>query len=198
MTKSFKIQLHKSFLEKQPWIDDILQPLESMRKPIPLFQHDVVFNFLSETLYSITDDKSIKLSEIRNIFHLYLLRTPFDPLTYILALLFFERIQKLETIEQGYTEKFFSICVLLSCKINEDVYLGNSKFFHFFEENFEDLKEFNQLEKNILQVLNYELYVSSEELKQFILSKCQCLSGKIQKGIQTTELNRKKIFQNKC
>eukprot|EP01080_Neovahlkampfia_damariscottae_P006437 gene6437-10445_t len=198
MTKSIKIQLHKSFLVKQKWIDQIEKPTKHSKKPFALFQHDVVFNFLSETLYSILEDEDIILSEIRRLFNYFLLDTPFDPATYVIAALYFERLHELVIIDSQNYEKYFCTCILLSCKINEDVYLKNSKFYGFFEDAFESLREFNTLEMNILKALSYDLIITSEEMNTFIIKKSENLHEKIQKGIKNSEQNRKKILQNKC
>ena len=169
-----------------------------MKKPYALFQHDVVFNFLSETIYSIIDDETIRAGDIRRIFNYFLLDTPFDPLTYVIATLYFERLHDLIIVDSFNFERYFCICILLSCKINEDVYLKNSKFFNFFDDYFEDLREFNTLEMNLLKVLNYDLIISSEEMNNFIKEKVSGLNEKIQKGIKNSELYRKKILQDKC
>lgn len=89
--------------------------------------------------------------------------------TVLIGLYYLINIIDQEPLSLDNVEIHFWMCIILAQKMFEDVFWDNVDYYEFLKIKTVNIKEFSKLEKKYLNYLNWELYVTIEQLEDFIL-----------------------------
>jgi hypothetical protein len=194
-------KLHITLTERLEWICNILpdsHPSKLKKKlSTAIHQNNILISFVSVTLMEILEahGNSYLEQHVYEVVRHLQERVLCDPHTLVLALMYFKRFQQLSHhhVDLEKLKNYFSVCVMLSVKMNEDRFFKNKVYHERFQfENF-TLKEFNDLERHVISTLEYILNIEYEQMIQFVKMNSQHLSMEIKNSIRSQNQNAKRI-----
>jgi hypothetical protein len=120
--------------------------------------------FCEHTLFLIPQNIH-NLKEISNFIGHLFFKIPIDPCCFVVSLMYFVRLKSLNSTNFF---DYFCCCLLIACKMWEDVKYSNLLFFNEFHLKSLTLKEWNLMEMKLLEELEFKLVISKEEFEKFI------------------------------
>jgi len=123
-----------------------------------------------------------------------------NPVCNVVSVMYFERflnsfIYEVDMINWKF---YYGTCVVLGAKMWEDrVYTNHTYMVDMEFDKDIDIVKFNQLEKTALKVLNYELYVSFQQFRDYINLFSNILSTMIKVGLNADAFKDSFILEKK-
>lgn len=163
-------KIHIAYSERIDWISKLTTATETSTKPKTKFergviQQNILTKHLSKRLFVLTrvniDDLESFLNQVQN-------SVVCDPHTITMSTMYFERVVKIVPNYVSNYKNLFCICIILAMKMNEDRFFKNKTIFEKLPLDGMDLKQMNQMEREILRVLEYELIIELKVLYDFL------------------------------
>jgi hypothetical protein len=112
----------------------------------------------------------------------------------ICSLIYFEKlIKKIFQKHRLDIDSFYVyliVCIVISCKMNEDSYLNNLDYVDIFEfEKIANIETFNNIEVMILKILKYNLFISNDVFENFLKENGSKYKNQIEKNLFCFPLN---------
>lgn len=145
--------------------------LETLEETI----HDVELFNLTNIMINIYQEykqtPSFMLNSLRYEFSTYLTKALkiCEKETVIIGLYYLSNIIDKEPLTLDNVELHFWMCIILAQKMYEDVFWDNNDYFKLLKIKTVNISEFSKCEKRYLNYLNWELFVTIEQLENFIL-----------------------------
>eukprot|EP01080_Neovahlkampfia_damariscottae_P003268 gene3268-5711_t len=162
-----KSKLHTTLTEKVDWIHKIHpfscpKNFSKSKKHVytAVTQNTILLSFISQTIVNIIGSPSACCSDFEPIYDEVLRlqnRILSDPHSLIIAVIYFKRFSEHNKIYFSQLTNIFSASLMLAMKMNEDKFYTNKTFYTRFQIEDISLKQFNEIEKNILTQLDYRL-----------------------------------------
>lgn len=92
--------------------------------------------------------------------------------TLLVALMYLDKLVKTDKIDLSNFEDLTLLCTVLSSKMWEEMFWSNQDYLVVLQ-NPMNLEKFNQMEKHILEVLNWNLYISKVDYCKFVDNLCK-------------------------
>jgi hypothetical protein len=170
--------IHKSLREIQLWIliiienkPDLLSSLnfqfnskveQETRNSIEQFE---ILKLFCEHVLFLMPQNIHNLKEISNFIGHLFFKIPIDPCCFVVSLMYFIQLKSLSS--NNFMD-YFCCCLMIACKMWEDVKYPNILFFREFHLKNLTLKEWNVMEMKLLDELEFKLFISKEDFETFI------------------------------
>jgi hypothetical protein len=190
------IRIHNSLKDQTFWISHLVSnlPIKNLNDlQTAFFQQKILENWVFNVLLKIfsmedvKDQRFISLNTLKNekeiaiFLRKYFDSEIYDPTLIIISLCYMHSIwDRKNKILQEF-KIMFGICIILSMKMNEDICYTNRAIYNelgFYHEDI-SLAEFNSLEMQVLNSLNFDILLSLDELIDFIEFYAGSLTVKI-------------------
>lgn len=194
------------FFDKLPWIDDFMknQDFAAARAEfqgmkdiyvLGVLQIYTVKRLVSFSLHHTLAMHGYRLPHERIYRRLNKLteKVVTDPICYLISIIYMDRV--LQNMEDGEDEgltyrkikNIHSICLMLACKMWEDrVFLNRQYQIDFGMDVKMTHDDFNDLERKILRVLGYQLYISHSEYILFLKRNHRLFAQTIQNELASS------------
>eukprot|EP01080_Neovahlkampfia_damariscottae_P010007 gene10007-2326_t len=186
---------HNSYGEKMSWIHNLVEnhPDVSLEKTncmgtIAYVQHHIVLHWISEYILDLFQ-RDVKLkntdgAKVLDGIKATLECNLYEPIVGIFGLIQFGRLLK-QTKKENITSEdcilWITNSILLSSKMHEDHILRAREFYE--ESKLEELEisflTFLHHERNVFEILNYELNIKQEDIQNFINTNSKSVSSKV-------------------
>lgn len=182
------LRIHQSLVENSSWIQEIekIKDYEinidteytihssSLQYKNAVISYELVIKFVTNYIYKILERKDIRHSKLKieRFIKSTFTHLTCHPLSNIIAIFYFEKV--IDKILDKITRtriiiKYIGILIMLSSKMWEDSVYSNYVFLYDFDlyKKITE-KEWLKLEKEVLEMLDYELYLSEHDFITFI------------------------------
>lgn len=183
-----QVKIHQSLLENSNWIDEIekIKDYEinimgeytivpyNIKYENALLHHHLIIEFVIRYLIKILDHHDLRYNKgkLERFVRKTFINLTCHPVCNLIAVFYFEKL--LEKIIDRITRtrvinNYLGILVMISSKMWEDNVYNNNVFLYDFElEKHLSEKDWLRLEKEALEILDYQLYLSEIDFQKFI------------------------------
>lgn len=163
-------KIHVAYSERIDWITKLSSTIDMSTKQktkfeVGLIQQNILTKHLSKFLYAYT---RVNIDDLESFLQQIQASVVLDPHTFIISMMYFEKVVKLDPKSLSNYKNLFCICIVLSLKMNEERIFKNKMILERLPFENMDLKRMNQMEIDILIILEYKLVVQLKDVLEFL------------------------------
>lgn len=203
--------IHVSLTKRRSWVDAMLiegsKNTSNDELSLALTQQQILKKFVSSALWVLVGPSVVKnlpkalhsmaKSLVFDFVDTIINGLPVDPQCFVIGLLYLYKVinscKDLELDLLSY-KRYYAVCLMLSEKMWEDSYRSNEEYFEFFQLFDVSRSKFNSTEREVLVIVDYELFVTLERYKSFIVEHAKMHSKEIQEQIEDADFIKKSVF----